>query len=69
MQKLVADGKLGAKTGGDGFYDPQGEPNLAGDAEPDIAELVELLSLKTLLRGLPGARGGRRHATATSTSG
>ena len=49
MQKLVADGKLGAKTGGDGFYDPEGEPNIPGDAEPDVAELVELLSLKTLL--------------------
>src|SRR4051794_26692075 len=49
MQKLVADGKLGAKTGGDGFYDPSGEPNIAGENEPDIEELVELLSLKTLL--------------------
>ncbi len=49
MQKLVADGKLGAKTGGDGFYSPSGEPNLAGENEPDIDELVELLSLKTLL--------------------
>jgi enoyl-CoA hydratase/3-hydroxyacyl-CoA dehydrogenase len=49
MQKLVADGKLGAKTGGDGFYDPQDEPNIAGDNEPDVAELVELLSLKTLI--------------------
>ncbi|HVA19243.1 MAG TPA: enoyl-CoA hydratase-related protein [Solirubrobacteraceae bacterium] len=49
MQKLVADGKLGAKTGGDGFYDPQGNANLPGDAEPDIDELVELLSLKTFL--------------------
>jgi enoyl-CoA hydratase/3-hydroxyacyl-CoA dehydrogenase len=49
MQKLVANGKLGAKTGGDGFYDPSGEPNIPGDAEPDIAELVELLSLKTFL--------------------
>jgi enoyl-CoA hydratase / 3-hydroxyacyl-CoA dehydrogenase len=49
MQKLVADGKLGAKTGGDGFYDPQGEPNIPGDGEPDVAELVELLSLKTFL--------------------
>ncbi|HEX4436244.1 MAG TPA: 3-hydroxyacyl-CoA dehydrogenase NAD-binding domain-containing protein [Solirubrobacteraceae bacterium] len=49
MQKLVADGKLGAKTGGDGFYDPQGEPNLSGDNDPDIPELVEMLSLKTLL--------------------
>ncbi len=49
MQKLVADGKLGAKTGGDGFYDPQGEPNIPGEGEPDVAELVELLSLKTFL--------------------
>jgi enoyl-CoA hydratase/3-hydroxyacyl-CoA dehydrogenase len=49
MQKLVADGKLGAKTGGDGFYDPQGEPNIPGDGEPNVQELVELLSLKTFL--------------------
>jgi enoyl-CoA hydratase/3-hydroxyacyl-CoA dehydrogenase len=49
MQKLVANGKLGAKTGGDGFYDPQGEPNIDGDATPDVAELVEMLSLKTLI--------------------
>jgi len=49
MQKLVADGKLGAKTGGDGFYDPQGNPNLPGENDPDIDELVELLSLKTFL--------------------
>jgi enoyl-CoA hydratase/3-hydroxyacyl-CoA dehydrogenase len=49
MQKLVADGKLGAKTGGDGFYSPSGEPNLPGENDPDIEELVELLSLKTFL--------------------
>jgi len=49
MQKLVADGKLGAKTGGDGFYAPDGTPNISGENEPDVAELVELLSLKTLL--------------------
>jgi len=49
MRRLVSEGKLGAKTGGEGFYDPQGEPNLEGDADPDVAELVELLSLKTLL--------------------
>src|SRR5580692_1859376 len=49
MQKLVANGKLGAKTGGDGFYDPQGEPNIDGDGTPDVAELVEMLALKTLI--------------------
>jgi enoyl-CoA hydratase/3-hydroxyacyl-CoA dehydrogenase len=49
MQKLVSEHKLGAKTGGDGFYDPEGNPNVPGDAEPDVAELVELLSLKTLI--------------------
>ena len=49
MQKLVADGKLGAKTGGDGFYDPQGQPNLPGENEPDVEALVEMLSLKTFL--------------------
>ena len=49
MARLVSEGKLGAKTGGDGFYDPQGEPNIDGDAEPDVEELVELLSLKTLI--------------------
>jgi enoyl-CoA hydratase / 3-hydroxyacyl-CoA dehydrogenase len=49
MQRLVADGKLGAKTGGDGVYTPQGEPALEGDAEPDVDELVELLTLKTFV--------------------
>jgi enoyl-CoA hydratase/3-hydroxyacyl-CoA dehydrogenase len=49
MQKLVSEGKLGAKTGGDGVYSPTGEPNLKGDAEPDVEELVELLTLKTFV--------------------
>lgn len=49
MQQLVKDGKLGAKSGGDGFYSPSGEPNLPGDAAPDVEELVELLVLKTFV--------------------
>jgi enoyl-CoA hydratase / 3-hydroxyacyl-CoA dehydrogenase len=49
MQKLVGEHKLGAKTGGEGLYDSQGQPNVWGEAEPDVAELVELLSLKTLI--------------------
>ena len=48
MRRLVSEGKLGAKTGGEGFYKAQGEANIEGDADPDVAELVELLSLKTL---------------------
>jgi enoyl-CoA hydratase/3-hydroxyacyl-CoA dehydrogenase len=40
MKKLVADGKLGAKSGGEGFY-KDGEPTIDGDGEPpeDLAEL------------------------------
>jgi enoyl-CoA hydratase/3-hydroxyacyl-CoA dehydrogenase len=49
MQKLVSERKLGAKTGGDGFYDPEGEPNVPGEAQPDVEQLVELLSLKTFI--------------------
>jgi enoyl-CoA hydratase / 3-hydroxyacyl-CoA dehydrogenase len=48
MQKLVADGKLGAKSGGDGFYS-NGEPNIEGDAEPNAEELADLLMLKSFV--------------------
>jgi enoyl-CoA hydratase / 3-hydroxyacyl-CoA dehydrogenase len=48
IRRLVSEGRLGAKSGGDGVYDPQGEPNVRGEEEPDVQELVELLSLKTL---------------------
>jgi enoyl-CoA hydratase / 3-hydroxyacyl-CoA dehydrogenase len=48
MQKLVADGKLGAKSGGSGFYE-NGEPQLEGDAEPDGEALAELMKLKAVV--------------------
>jgi enoyl-CoA hydratase/3-hydroxyacyl-CoA dehydrogenase len=49
MKRLVSERKLGAKTGGEGFYDAQGQPNIEGDGEPNIEELVELLTLKTFV--------------------
>ena len=68
MQKLVADGKLGAKTGGEGFY-KDGEPNIEGEAEPDIERARREVLAEGARRGLPAARGGRLHASVRSTSG
>ena len=48
MQKLVGEGKFGAKSGGEGFY-KDGEPNIPGDADPDIQELADLLMLKSFV--------------------
>src|SRR4051795_6389669 len=45
LQGLVADGKLGAKSGGDGFY-KDGEPQIEGDGDPDAQELAELFTMK-----------------------
>jgi enoyl-CoA hydratase/3-hydroxyacyl-CoA dehydrogenase len=50
MQQLVAEGKLGAKTGGEGFY-AGGEPSLNG-AQSDAVDgerLAELLTLKSFV--------------------
>jgi enoyl-CoA hydratase / 3-hydroxyacyl-CoA dehydrogenase len=48
MKRLVAEGKLGAKAGGDGFY-KDGEPQIPGDAEADPQELADLYTLKMLV--------------------
>jgi enoyl-CoA hydratase/3-hydroxyacyl-CoA dehydrogenase len=47
MKRLVAEGKLGAKTGGEGFY-KGGEPQLEGDGEPP-EDLVDLQALKAFV--------------------
>ncbi len=49
MRQLVAVGKLGAKTGGDGYYAPDGSANIVGDGRPDVAELAELFTLKLFI--------------------
>ena len=48
MKKLVSEGKLGAKSGGSGFYE-NGEPQIEGDGEPNGEELAELMSLKAIV--------------------
>jgi enoyl-CoA hydratase/3-hydroxyacyl-CoA dehydrogenase len=48
MKKLVKEGKLGAKSGGEGFY-KDGEPQIKGDADPDPEELTDLFALKSLV--------------------
>jgi enoyl-CoA hydratase/3-hydroxyacyl-CoA dehydrogenase len=48
LKKLVADGRLGAKTGGEGFY-KDGEQTVPGDADPDAEELVAMFSCRALI--------------------
>jgi enoyl-CoA hydratase / 3-hydroxyacyl-CoA dehydrogenase len=48
LQGLVADGKLGAKSGGEGFF-KDGEQNVPGDAAPDGEELVEMFTCRALI--------------------
>jgi enoyl-CoA hydratase / 3-hydroxyacyl-CoA dehydrogenase len=47
MRELVSEGKLGAKSGGEGFY-KDGEPNIKGDADPP-EELTDLVLLHSLV--------------------
>ena len=48
LQGLVAEKKLGAKTGGEGFF-KDGEQNIPGDGEPDAEELVAMFSCRALI--------------------
>jgi enoyl-CoA hydratase/3-hydroxyacyl-CoA dehydrogenase len=48
LRGLVADGKLGAKSGGEGFF-KEGEQNVPGDAEPDAEELVAMFTGRALI--------------------
>jgi enoyl-CoA hydratase / 3-hydroxyacyl-CoA dehydrogenase len=48
MKRLVSEGRLGAKSGGSGFYE-NGEPQIEGEGEPDGETLAELMSLKALV--------------------
>src|SRR3954447_4108849 len=45
LRELVAAGKLGAKSGGSGFYE-NGTPQIAGDGDPDPEELADRFNLK-----------------------
>jgi len=51
LQGLVADGKLGMKSGGEGFF-KEGEQNVPGDAEPDGEELVAMFTGRALIEAL-----------------
>jgi enoyl-CoA hydratase / 3-hydroxyacyl-CoA dehydrogenase len=48
LKGLVADGKLGAKSGGEGFF-KDGEQTIPGDAAPDAEELVAMFSCRALI--------------------
>jgi enoyl-CoA hydratase / 3-hydroxyacyl-CoA dehydrogenase len=48
MAKLVAEGKLGAKSGGEGFF-KDGEQNIPGDAAPDAEELIAQFTCRALI--------------------
>ena len=48
MKQLVSEGKLGAKTGGEGFY-KDGQPQLDADGDPDPEALADLFPAKALI--------------------
>jgi len=48
LQQLVSEGKLGAKSGGEGFF-KDGEQTVPGDADPDAEELVAMFTGRALI--------------------
>ncbi len=48
LKQLVADGKLGAKSGGEGFF-KDGNQTIPGEADPDAEELVALFTSRALI--------------------
>jgi enoyl-CoA hydratase / 3-hydroxyacyl-CoA dehydrogenase len=48
LQGLVGEGKLGVKSGGEGFF-KDGEQNVPGDGEPNAEELVAMFSSRALI--------------------
>ncbi len=48
LQGLVGEGKLGAKSGGEGFF-KEGEQTIPGDADPDAEELVAMFTGRALI--------------------
>ncbi len=48
LQQLVAEGKFGAKSGGEGFF-KDGEQAVPGEAEPDAEELVAMFTGRALI--------------------
>lgn len=48
LRALVAEGKLGAKSGGEGFFS-DGEQTVPGEAEPDAEELVAMFTGRALI--------------------
>ena len=67
LKGLVADGKLGAKSGGEGFF-KDGEQTIPGDAEPDAEELVAMFTSRALIESCCWSRKASARS-ATSTSG
>jgi enoyl-CoA hydratase/3-hydroxyacyl-CoA dehydrogenase len=48
LRGLVGEGKLGMKSGGEGFF-KDGEQNIPGDAEPDAQELIDMFTSRALI--------------------